>query len=90
MFSIYGIINSKKYENHCNECSCRYNCCEMKLSALKVRDESFFRLSSTHLVFGHVQESHRVSLALDICPHCVQGFVKLPLNISQLLKNLAG
>lgn len=46
--------------------------------------------SSTHLFFGHVQESHRVSITLDICPHCVQGFVKLPLNIRQLLKNFAG
>lgn len=44
----------------------------------------------THLIFGHVQESHRVSLTLYIRPDCVQSFVKLPLNVRQLLKNFAG
>lgn len=50
----------------------------------------FFSLPSTNLVLGHVQESHWVSLTLDVGPHCVQSFVKLPLNIRQLFKNLAG
>lgn len=57
---------------------------------LKVKVVFLKTLSSTHLFFGHVQESHRVSLTFDICPHCVQGFVKLPLNIRQLFKNFAG
>lgn len=61
----------------------------MRVLALKVK-QPIFRVSFMHLVFGHVQESHRVSLTLDVCPHCVQGFVKLPLNICQLLKNFAG
>lgn len=44
----------------------------------------------TNLFFGHVQQSHRVSLTLDVCSDGVQSFVKLPLNISQLLKHFAG
>lgn len=73
----------------CSACRCKK---QRKQNNLKLKLKLFWGrfVYSTHLFFGHVQESHRVSLSLDICPHCVQGFVKLPLNIRQLFKNLAG
>lgn len=46
--------------------------------------------NETNLLFGHVQQAHWVSLAVQIYPYSVECFVELSLNICQLLKHFAG
>ena len=43
-----------------------------------------------HLLLGHVQEAHRVPVTVQIGPYSVEGLVKLPLDVCQLLKHLVG
>lgn len=43
-----------------------------------------------HLGLGHVQQTHRVTVTVEESSDSVQGFVELPLYVSQLLKHLAG
>lgn len=43
-----------------------------------------------NLCFGHVQQADRVAVTVKKRPHCVQGFVKLSLNVCQLLEHFAG
>lgn len=42
----------------------------------------------THLLLCHVQETDRVPVTVQVCPHRVKSLVELPLNVCQLLKNL--
>lgn len=42
------------------------------------------------LLLGHVQQSNGVPLTVQICPDCVEHFVKLPLNICELFKYFIG
>lgn len=44
----------------------------------------------THLVLGHVQQTHRVTVTVEESSDCVQSLVKLPLYVCQLFKHLAG
>ena len=44
----------------------------------------------TNLLFGHVQEAHRVSFTIEVDSHSVQSFVELSLNVCQLFKHFAG
>lgn len=43
-----------------------------------------------HLLLGHVQQTDRVAVTVEVGSHCVQGLVELPLNVRQLLKHLVG
>lgn len=47
------------------------------------------RMRSTNLFFGHVQQTHGVSLTLEVVPDGVQRFVKLTLDVRQLFKHFA-
>lgn len=40
-----------------------------------------------HLFLGHVQQTDRVAITVEVCPHCVQSFVELTLNIRELFKH---
>lgn len=43
----------------------------------------------SHLLLGHVQEPHGVSVAVEEGSDCVQGFVELPLDVRKFLKDFA-
>lgn len=43
-----------------------------------------------HLGLGHVQQTHRVAVAVEKSSDCVQSLVELPLYVRQLLEHLAG
>lgn len=60
-----------------------YACSHESCATLNI----FFK---TNLLFGHVQQAHWVSLALQIGPYSVERFVELSLNVCQLLKHFAG
>ncbi len=44
----------------------------------------------THLGLGHVQQTHGVTVTVEERSDCVQGLVKLPLDVCHLFKHLAG
>lgn len=46
--------------------------------------------NNKNLLFGHVQQSNGVPLAVEIGPNGVESFVKLSLNISELFKYFIG
>lgn len=52
------------------------------------RELNFFL--KTNLLFGHVQQAHRVPVAQQIGPHGVERLVELPLDVRQLLKHFTG
>lgn len=43
-----------------------------------------------HLLLGHVQQTDRVAVTVEVGSHRVQGLVELPLDVCQLLKHLVG
>lgn len=43
----------------------------------------------SHLLLRHVQEPHRVSVAVEEGSDCVQGFVELSLDVRKLFKDFA-
>lgn len=48
------------------------------------------RIIRLHLLLGHVQQTDRVAVAVEVGSHRVQGLVELPLDVRQLLKYLVG
>lgn len=40
-----------------------------------------------HLFLGHVQQTDRVAVTVEVCPYCVQSFVELTLDIRELLEH---
>lgn len=49
-----------------------------------------WKMRKTNLFFGHVQQTHRVSLTLKVVPDGVQRFVELTFDIRQLFEHFAG
>lgn len=47
-------------------------------------------LTKTDLFFGQVQQTHGVTLTLQVGSYSVEGFVELSLDVRQLLKHLTG
>lgn len=48
------------------------------------------RFTKTNLFFGHVQQTHGVTLTQQVGSHGVERFVELSLDVCQLLKHLTG